>query len=70
MFWLSTIGGRSGKDIMFYKADKNSLVDEEDNQILVMLPTHCSRKRAIEICKITANVLNNIERGKDAAKSK
>ena len=47
---------------MKYKANKNSLEDEAGNQILVMLPTHCSRKRLNEICKITANVLNNIER--------
>jgi hypothetical protein len=55
---------------MFYKADKNSLVDEEGNQILVMVPTYCSRKRAIEICKITANILNNIERSKNTAKTR
>ena len=53
---------------MSYKADKNSLVDENGNQILVMLPTHCSRKRVMEICKITANVLNNIERGNNSVK--
>lgn len=55
---------------MVYKAYKNSLVDESGNQILVMLPTHCSRKRLLEICKITANVLNNIERGKESALSR
>jgi hypothetical protein len=49
---------------MWYKARKNSLEDDHGNQILVMLPTYCSRKRVIEICKITANVLNNIEQGK------
>jgi len=53
---------------MFYRADKNSLLDEEGNQILVMLPTNCSRKRVIEICKITANILNNIERSKESVK--
>ena len=49
---------------MRYKANKGSLEDEQGNQILVMLPTHCTRKRLNEICKILANVLNNIERGK------
>lgn len=49
---------------MTYKANKNSLEDETGQQILVMLPTHCSKKRLNEICKILANVLNNIERGK------
>jgi len=53
---------------MLYKANKNSLEDETGKQILVMLPTCCSRKRAIEICKITANILNNIERGKQSAR--
>lgn len=55
---------------MIYKANKNSLEDETGKQILVMLPTYCSRKRLNEICKITANVLNNIERGKSHQKGR
>ena len=68
---LILTGGQSAarKEIsMLYKANKNSLEDETGKQILVMLPTCCSRKRAIEICKITANILNNIERGKQSAR--
>lgn len=53
-----------------YKANGGSLEDADTGeQILVMLPTCCTKKRLREIVKLTANMLNNIERGKEAAKA-
>lgn len=53
---------------MRYKANGGSLENAETGeQILVMLPTNCSKKRLREIVKVTANALNGIEQGKDAA---
>jgi hypothetical protein len=52
---------------MRYKANGGSLEDDTGKQILVMLPANCSKKRLREIVKLTANMLNNIECGKEAA---
>ena len=49
---------------MYYKSVGTSLEDEAGEQVGVFVPANCTKKRAREICKILANVLNNIERGK------
>jgi len=56
--------------MILYKAVGNALETDEGEQVLVMLPVNVTKKRCKEICKITANVLNNIERGKELSHTK
>jgi hypothetical protein len=52
-----------------YKANGASLEDAETGaQVLVMIASNCSKKQLREIVKLTANMLNNIERSKEAVK--
>lgn len=48
---------------------KDGLVDETGKQLLVLLPSNCSRKFCATAGKLLANTLNNIERG-NALRSK
>lgn len=47
---------------------QDGLLDEDGKQILVMLPTNCTRKFLHMAGKELANKLNTIEQGKEAAR--
>jgi hypothetical protein len=47
---------------MIYKAVKNSIVDEEGRQFLIVLPVDCTKKRARMLTARLAEFMNAEER--------
>lgn len=44
-----------------YKARKNSVYDETGKQILLVLPSNCTKKLAVEMAKVVAEHMNKEE---------